>query len=152
MKVLCSVCGRMGFLQVRGKSARVGHYLGYSGKTRMVEWRRMDASNRVVNGNHGNQSMVINKSEMSVFNENKSGRSLAWLGHRPPTPTTRVQIPATAPLHLYKRECSAMFAVLVAWQEELIRWRGVCFEYKALPLSWSIDCDEPHRTEPDSEI
>ena len=30
--------------------------------------------------------------------ENISGRSLAWLGHQPPTLTTRVQIPATAPL------------------------------------------------------
>ena len=28
--------------------------------------------------------------------ENSCGRSLAWLGHQPPTLTTRVQIPATA--------------------------------------------------------
>jgi hypothetical protein len=29
--------------------------------------------------------------------ENHGGRSLVWLGHQPPTLTTRVQIPATAP-------------------------------------------------------
>ena len=29
-----------------------------------------------------------------------SGRSLVWLGHQPPTLTTRVQIPATAPFSL----------------------------------------------------
>ena len=38
--------------------------------------------------------------------ENTSGRSLAWLGHRPPTPTTRVQIPATAPLQVSRSWCA----------------------------------------------
>ena len=34
---------------------------------------------------------------MSIFNQNKGGRSLAWSGHRLPKPATRVQIPVAAP-------------------------------------------------------
>jgi hypothetical protein len=33
-----------------------------------------------------------------------------------------VLIPATAPLHLYKRECSATLAVLVAWLRQGEFW------------------------------
>ena len=72
----------MGFLQVRGNSARVGHYIGYHGKTRMVDWHRMDAGNLVINGNHGNQTMVINKSDMSIFNETMRARSSVRLERR----------------------------------------------------------------------
>ena len=39
-----------------------------------------------------------NNLKSSSFNENMGGRSLAWLGHRLPKPTTRVQIPVTAPV------------------------------------------------------
>ena len=49
MKVLCPVCGRMGILQVRGNSKRVGHYVGYRGRTSVVEWHL------VKNGNDGNE-------------------------------------------------------------------------------------------------
>ena len=48
--VECPVCGVKGHLQVRGNSARVGHYVGCSGSTRMVEWHTVDAS--VITGNH----------------------------------------------------------------------------------------------------
>ena len=71
MKVECPVCGRMGFLQQRGNSARVGHYLGYRGKTRMVEWHRVNASNLEM-VNNGNQLLVIKKPDLDLFNENKS--------------------------------------------------------------------------------
>jgi hypothetical protein len=44
VKVMCSVCNREGHLQVRGNSARIGHYMGYEGKTRLVEQSRWNQS------------------------------------------------------------------------------------------------------------
>jgi hypothetical protein len=82
MKVLCPVCGREGTLGVRGNSQRVVHSVYVDGKRKQVE-RKVE--------------MGTEKSNTAFFNEINGGRSLAWLGHRPPTPTTRVRIPATAP-------------------------------------------------------
>ena len=75
MKVECPICGVMGHLQVRGQSARVGHFQGYEGNTRIVEWHKVDASNldSVINGNHSNQSLVINKLKMGISNLNNQG-------------------------------------------------------------------------------
>ena len=38
-----------------------------------------------------------NRLKSAFVNGDMGGRSLAWLGHRLPKPTTRVQIPVTAP-------------------------------------------------------
>ena len=38
-----------------------------------------------------------NNLKLGSVEENMGGRSLAWLGHRLPKPTTRVRIPVTAP-------------------------------------------------------
>ena len=67
MKVECPVCDRMGHLQVRGKSARVDHYVDYDGKTRIVQWHKVDAGNLNL-VNNGNQNMVNNKSASPLFN------------------------------------------------------------------------------------
>jgi len=37
MKVVCPVCGRMGFLEVRGNSGRVVHYVGFHEGKRVYE-------------------------------------------------------------------------------------------------------------------
>ena len=37
MKVVCPVCGRMGFLEVRGNSGRVVHYVGFHEGKRIYE-------------------------------------------------------------------------------------------------------------------
>ncbi len=65
MKVLCPVCGRMGILQVRGNSKRAGHYVGYRGRTSVVEWHL------VKNGNDGNELMEKNKVDLRLFSQNK---------------------------------------------------------------------------------
>jgi hypothetical protein len=59
MKITCPKCGIEGSLQIRGKSARVGHYRGYSEKTRVVEWHSItyEMVNMV---NNGKQLMVNN--------------------------------------------------------------------------------------------
>jgi hypothetical protein len=57
MKVECPVCGLEGHIQVRGNSARIGHYVGYRGSTRIVAWHKVDSQSlemMVNNGNHGN--------------------------------------------------------------------------------------------------
>jgi hypothetical protein len=38
MKVKCPICHEYGSLQQRYNSVRVGHYKGYKGKTRIIEW------------------------------------------------------------------------------------------------------------------
>ena len=67
VKALCSICNREGHLQVRGKSARIGHYLGYKGSTRIIEWHKVNMVN------NGNQKMVNNKSDLAFFNQNRRG-------------------------------------------------------------------------------
>lgn len=57
-EVMCSVCNREGHLQVRGSSARIGHYVGCDGRTRIVEWHRIDG-NQFKTVNNGNQLLVI---------------------------------------------------------------------------------------------
>jgi hypothetical protein len=61
MKMVCPVCGIEGSLQVRGKSARIGHYRGYSEKTRIVEWHMVPYE--MVN--NGKQMMVNNTPSLS---------------------------------------------------------------------------------------
>jgi len=46
MLVKCPICGKDGSLQQRGQSynsVRVGHYRGYKGKTRIIEWHSTNA-------------------------------------------------------------------------------------------------------------
>ncbi len=92
MKVTCPSCGQIGVLEVRGQSQRVVHYEYVGGKRVFVKHRVVMGT---VDGNMGTQ-MGTEKSNTAFFNGINGGRSLAWLGHRPPTPTTRVQIPAAA--------------------------------------------------------
>ena len=83
MKVKCPICGVEGHLQVRGNSARIGHYRGYNGRTRIVEWHKVDKDallHLVNSGNqsmeNGNQSVVIKKEDLAFFpNEKSLGRA-----------------------------------------------------------------------------
>jgi len=38
MLAKCPICGKDGSLQQRYNSVRVGHYKGWKGKTRIIEW------------------------------------------------------------------------------------------------------------------
>ena len=69
MKTICSVCGKEGFLQVRGKSRRVGHYRGFKGKTRVVEWHALTAEVVI------NKKTVINKEEKNKLFLNRFGET-----------------------------------------------------------------------------
>ena len=69
MKIICPICGSKGHVQKRGNSIRVGHYIGYQGKTRIIKWHKID-SNLSSMVNNGNQIMVNNKPN-SLFFSNK---------------------------------------------------------------------------------
>ena len=100
MKVLCPICQIEGSAQIRGKSVRVGHYKGYHGQTRIIEWHatNLDAIKMVNNDKMVNKNMVNKNLNLASNSQNKlGGRSLAWSGHRLPKPATRVQIPVAAP-------------------------------------------------------
>jgi hypothetical protein len=101
-KIVCPTCGVQGHLQIRGNSGRVGHYKGYKGKTRIILWHKIDPEQLITIA--GKQGLVNNKLSSKSVSRNIGGRSLAWLGHRPPTPTTRVRIPAAAPCARFKLE------------------------------------------------
>ena len=109
MKIVCEVCRIEGYLQHVGKNYhRVRHYVGLdsaSGKPKFQYHKRSLAYiKNILDSNCAVKAIdpidpknidlkLLNDSSIK---ENMSGRSLAWPGHRPPTPTTRVQIPATA--------------------------------------------------------
>lgn len=92
MKVECPVCGRMGFVQQRGNSCRVGHYVGYRDGTSVIEWHLVKTD-----GKDGKESMVKNKSEMNIFNEIKRARSSARQSGGLLIRWPRVQIPPSPP-------------------------------------------------------
>ena len=74
MKIVCPICNVEGHLQKRGKSIRVGHYIGYKGKTRIIKWHRIDnnLSNMV---NNGKQIMVNNKPNSFFFSNKMEPRA-----------------------------------------------------------------------------
>ena len=102
MKVKCPQCGIKGYLQLRGKSARVGHYKGYSGKTRIIEWHKADYDTISLMVNNGNQKVANNKAELGFKSESMRGCRLAWSrlgdlgsldpGSNPGSPITRPEL------------------------------------------------------------
>jgi len=73
VRAICSVCNREGHLQVRGNSARIGHYMGYEGKTRLVEWHRVDGINLEML-NNGKQSLVNKTLNLGFNSLTQTGR------------------------------------------------------------------------------
>ena len=62
--------------------------------------RSNEASGNYLYDHNRNSNIDLKNSKLSSTLVNTpyiGGRSPAWLGHQPPTLTTRVQIPATAP-------------------------------------------------------
>ena len=115
MRIVCQVCSQEGYLQQLGNYFRVRHYLGINPETGKAKFyyhkqskehaetqlalKNTDKNlrNQPNNIEHLNNTEHLNLSKSSFV---PSGRSLVWLGHQPATLTTRVQIPATAPLEL----------------------------------------------------
>ena len=104
----CEVCNIPGMLQILTTNyARVRHYVRLVNGKPVFEYHRNSIEyvhgileskpipNNPDQNDHCNIDSKLNN--LGSINQNSSGRSPAWLGHQPPTLTTRVQIPATAP-------------------------------------------------------
>ena len=63
MKVVCPVCGVIGSVQQRGKSIRIGHYVGYKDGTSIIQWHSVGKDFLVKNG----KELVKNNDESKVF-------------------------------------------------------------------------------------
>ena len=85
-------------------SQRVVHYRYENGKCIFTKHTVL----RERTGTMGT-AMGTERANTPLFHQNNSGRSLAWLGLRPPEPMTRVRIPAAAPYWL-KRRATLMHA------------------------------------------
>ena len=125
VKMQCPICNNSGSCQIflnrdcRIRYARVRHYshIHKGSKKPQFTYCRIEdlqalktlllnkgislSTDKADSGQTGQKSNIrIHDHELndsSLNQPNASGRSLVWLGHQPPTLTTRVQIPATAP-------------------------------------------------------
>ena len=109
-RIVCQVCSQEGYLQQLGNYFRVRHYAGINPETGKAKFyyhqqTKEYAENQITQiKKHGNlkqqpleQLNNVDQSNLKDLSSKSSGRSLVWLGLQPPTLTTRVQIPATAP-------------------------------------------------------
>ena len=102
MRITCQVCSQEGYLQQLGNYFRVRSYAGEDAETGKARFYYHKQSKEYalnqMNLKHQTFDQLssgehLNLEDSSLFS---SGRSPVWLGHQPPTLTTRVQIPATA--------------------------------------------------------
>ena len=110
VKIECEQCHELGYLHQLGNYFRVRHYSGIhpnAGKSKFhYHQQSKDYALSQLAGNRKGENFIeqSNIEQLTIGQEpnlkdssfNSSGRSLVWLGHQPPTLTTRVQIPATA--------------------------------------------------------
>jgi hypothetical protein len=106
MKIVCEVCKVEGYLQHIGPNYyRVRHYAGVENGKPKFEYHKQSLQYVQASLSTAEQSPIdpidpetidLKLNSSSSVSQNPSGCSLAWLGHQPPTLTTRVQIPATA--------------------------------------------------------
>ena len=91
MKIVCQVCGVIGYLQHIGKNYyRVRHYVGYENGKPLFKYHRQDPEyvhrllrQKVIDQiDHSNIDPKSLKS--SSFNGNKRAGSLVWIGRKPP--------------------------------------------------------------------
>ena len=105
MRIICEVCHESGYLQQLGNYFRVRHYAGKNPETGKAEfYYHQQTKEHALSQMHSQQTSKpieqLNNTEHLNLKDSSlisSGRSLVWLGLQPPTLTTRVQIPATAP-------------------------------------------------------
>jgi hypothetical protein len=108
VRIVCQVCIQEGYLQQLGNYFRVRHYAGKNPKTGKAKfYYHQQTKEYALSQLSHNQTPkpidhLITPEHLNLKDSSliSSGRSPVWLGHQPPTLTTRVQIPATAPTAL----------------------------------------------------
>ena len=70
LKVKCPMCGIQGFIEQRGNSYRIKHYIGYDGNQRkyLIHTIGKDCMDNL--GINGNQNMGINNPNLSSISDN----------------------------------------------------------------------------------
>ena len=94
MKIVCEVCGNIGYLQKLTRNyCRVRHYIGLDPSTKKPRFeyhkQSLDYVQRILNTKQDNQNIDLidhnnhdqNLNNSSFFTENKGAGSLARLGH-----------------------------------------------------------------------
>ena len=76
MKVICPKCGISGFLQQRGESCRIQHYIGFKERKRIYQYHNV----KLVEAN-GSKSMEVKKPANDTLCEK-------WCGERDSNPRT----------------------------------------------------------------
>jgi len=77
LKVKCPICGIEGYLQERGNSVRVSHYIGYQGKISIIQWHVV-GKELVKNQENCQETLVNNKPFSATICGNNRGKSLNW--------------------------------------------------------------------------
>ncbi len=80
MKVICSVCGTEGFLEKRGSSARVKHYLKFENGKRKYRYHTVDYQKLIPIDSQNN--LGINKQDLSPF----GAKEVRRVGFEPTNP------------------------------------------------------------------
>ena len=75
----------MGYLQKRGNSYRIRHYVGFIDNKRVYQYHPVDSSYiKSIMDINGHKSMDINMLKLSLNLETSRAGSLARIGHEPP--------------------------------------------------------------------
>ena len=138
MRIVCKVCSQIGYLQQLGNYFRVRHYAGIDPETGKAKFYYHQQTKEYVEtqlaliekqGSLKQQPLEqlnnVDQSNLKDLSSISSGRSLVWLGLQPPTLTTRVQIPATAP---YFKQYEKGLSVLCLFQVRRLIMRGLSHE------------------------
>jgi hypothetical protein len=94
MKIVCQVCGVIGYLQHIGKNYyRVRHYVGYKNGKPVFQYHRQDPEyarrllrQKAIDQNDQN-SIDPEHLKSAFFDEKKRAGSLVWIGRKPPNPS-----------------------------------------------------------------
>ena len=79
MKMICPVCGVEGFLQQRGNSRRIQHYIGYKSGKQIVTYHKLELN--------GSESVEVKTLKLNF----KSRREAGPTGIEPATPGLKVR-------------------------------------------------------------
>jgi hypothetical protein len=125
VRIVCQVYSQEDYLQQLNNNFRVIYYVGKNPETGKAKFYYHQQSKDYAETQlalvkkQGNlkqraqpieQLSYVDQSNLKDSSPISSGRSPVWLGHQPPTLTTRVQIPATAPISTLVEYIEALLA------------------------------------------
>jgi|GEM_PF-5966541 len=111
MKMICPECGIMGYTQIRKQYARIAHYRGFKGESRLVDWHSttieelQKVNPQIVINNVINESQVFvingRKANSTLLTSYRQTHNLEFEGPSACNQKSRARIPPPAPLLKY---------------------------------------------------